>query len=240
MDCIIDYESYESLKDNYGQLLDCNRVLESENESLLNSNKVLKRLLIALENIKTSLEQKVLILQSNYNVKYTEQLVPFDRELQRLDEEYCLLKNELNRLEFDDGEEETAEDVVQEVTEPAESKFAADQHLAADEHSLMGQTSDSIADTDHYPITGRLIDPLDGEDLDESCVQFVVHQFMPADGETTADEQHADESSADMTANSASIDDTILNSSLMSADSPAKKSRPKRVKRMSHTVFKRM
>ena len=141
MDCVIDYESYQSLKQNYEQLLDCNRVLETENETLMASNKILKRLMIAMENIKTSLEQKVLIIQSNSNVKYCEELIPFDRELLRLDEEYCQLKCELNRLEFD-------------------------------EKAIPG---------DDYSSATRLVDQLSGGEIDQNCVQYVVHQLLPTD-----------------------------------------------------------
>ncbi|CAG2168287.1 unnamed protein product [Oppiella nova] len=108
MDCIIDYESYQSLKQSYDQLVDNNQLLESENESLTSSNRLLKRLLETLETIKTSLEQKVLIMTTQLNGIRSDQLVPFERELQCLDEDYCHLKCLLNRVEFD--EEVDAED----------------------------------------------------------------------------------------------------------------------------------
>ncbi|CAG2116389.1 unnamed protein product, partial [Medioppia subpectinata] len=88
MDGIVDYEAYEQLKTSYDQLVDNNRLLESDNESLTACNKVLKRLLETLETIKTSLEQKVHIIAAEVTATTGggtggHQLVPFDRELQR-------------------------------------------------------------------------------------------------------------------------------------------------------------
>ena len=204
MDCIIDYESYQTLKQDYEQVVDCNRVLESENETLVSSNKILKRLLISLENIKTSLEQKVLIIQSYSSVKYTEQLVPFDRELQRLDEEYCQLKCELNRLEFaeeEDNEEEEeieinkdfGDDVNREETTNSEPKSPPIDTIY---ESLDNKEMTSVGED--YSAATRLVDQLEGNEIDDNCVQYVVHQLLPNDGvDSGCDGQTNEDSTTD-------------------------------------------
>ena len=187
MDCIIDYESYQTLKSSYDQLMDCNAILEEENESLLNSNQILKRLMISLEAIKTSLEQKVLILQSNGSVEYTEQLteqlVPFDRELQRLDEEYCQLKTDLNRLEFGDEDLNNGSDNGVEGEDIQKRR------------SPSVDCMDTKDGSEAFSAANRLVDQLNGEEIDENCVQYVVHQ-MPSGGEGVSDSGDAQHDSS--------------------------------------------
>ncbi|XP_054153388.1 zinc finger protein 143-like [Oppia nitens] len=112
MDCIIDYQSFVSMKESYDHLLANVQHLETENDVLEKSNRLLKRLMSTLECIKLALEQKMTIIDTAAKVStVADQLVPFERELQRLDADYCHLKYLLNKVEFDeDDEDEEDED----------------------------------------------------------------------------------------------------------------------------------
>jgi len=66
----------------------------------MNSNQMLKRLVNALENIKYNLEQKILLF--NRNLDINQQFLPFDRDLNFWDEQYCHLKCLFNEFEFNE------------------------------------------------------------------------------------------------------------------------------------------